>query len=68
MAATQEHIQKKIEQRLRQHVDPDAVGSVCEQVLRGQVVHLDLEKKFAVVAFRHGVLFVDGQEYVIGDE
>jgi len=68
MTATQSRIHKRIEQRLRRFVDAAAVGSVCEAILRGQVIHLNWEKKSGVVAFRRGVLFVAGREYIIGEE
>jgi hypothetical protein len=45
------------------------VAQVRDAVLRGQVVHLSSEHtRGPVVAFKRGVLFVAGTEYVISDE
>lgn len=62
----------RIADRLRRHVPAPVVERVCDAVMRGQVVHLpaDTDPDHAtVVAFKRGVLFVAGREYVIdGDE
>ncbi len=58
---------RTIEQHLREHLELAAVASVLEALQRGQVVHIKSPKRPAIVAFKRGVLFVPGNEYVIGD-
>ncbi|MDX2166214.1 MAG: hypothetical protein SF182_04100 [Deltaproteobacteria bacterium] len=59
---------QRIEERLRRHLAAGAVVGVREAVLRGQVVHLNAEKGAPLVAYKRGVLFVAGKEYVIDDD
>jgi hypothetical protein len=58
-----------IDDCLRRHLSEAAVPRVREAVLRGQVVHLTAADTHApVVAYKRGVLFVAGTEYVIDEE
>jgi hypothetical protein len=59
---------QRIEDRLRRHLAAGSVAGVREAVLRGQVVHLNAGKGAPLVAYKRGVLFVAGKEYVIDDE
>lgn len=70
MNAEPDGIQERIVRRLRRHVDAAALGPVCTAVMRGEVVRLETASlaKPAVVAFRHGVLFVGVAAYQITDE
>jgi hypothetical protein len=59
---------RRIDDRLRRHLAAAAVVGVREAVLRGQVVHLRAVGRAPVVAYKRGVLFVAGKEYVIDDD
>jgi hypothetical protein len=59
---------RRIDDRLRRHLAAAAVVGVREAVLRGQVVHLHAAGRAPVVAYKRGVLFVAGKEYVIDDD
>ena len=62
-------IQERIAERIRRYVDPHTVGSVCTAVLSGEVVHVDADVPpgAGIIALRHGILFVPGGEYRIGE-
>ncbi len=68
MEAQRERIQRRIKHRLRTHLDEGAVEPISDAILSGQVVRLDSTERPSIVAFKHGVLFVAGTEYVIADE
>lgn len=58
-----------IDERLSRHLSASAVARVRDAVLHGRVVHLaGGNRRGLVVAFKRGVLFVAGTEYVISDE
>lgn len=59
---------QRIEDRLRRHLAAGSVVGVRDAVLRGQVVHLKPGKGAPLVAYKRGVLFVAGKEYVIDDD
>lgn len=59
---------QRIEERLRRHLTPAAVPRVRDAVVGGQVVHLESGQRAPIVAYKRGVLFVAGTEYVIDDE
>jgi len=67
MEAVHERIQHRIKRRLRTHLDEGVVGPISDAILKGEVVRLDSNRP-GIVAFKHGVLFVAGTEYVIADE
>jgi hypothetical protein len=58
----------RIEERLRLHLDGAAAEEVCAALVNGQVVHLGGPGAGGLVAFKRGVLFIAGLEYVISDE
>lgn len=59
---------QRIEERLRRHLAPAAVSRVRDAVVGGQVVHLERAQRAPIVAYKRGVLFVAGFEYVIDDD
>jgi hypothetical protein len=61
-------IARRIEERLRRHLDAPAVGPVRDALVRGQVVRVAGTRAPTVVAFKRGVLFIAGLEYVISDD
>jgi hypothetical protein len=63
-----EGIHHRIVQRLRRYVGEDELASVCDAVLHGRVVRLPSTAPLDIVALRHGVLFVAGTEFAIGDD
>ena len=58
---------RRIEERLRRHLAPATVARVRDAVLGGEVVHLVPGARAPLVAYKRGVLFVAGTEYVIDD-
>jgi len=68
MEARQERIESRIKRRLRTYVDEGAVDPISAAILKGEVVRLQSASRPGIVAFKHGVLFVAGTEYVIADE
>lgn len=63
-------IQERIAERIRRYVDPHTVRSVCTAVLSGEVVRVDADVPpgAGIIALRHGILFVPGGEYRIGED
>lgn len=57
----------RIEARLRRHFSVPAAAALCEALQGGDVVRADLRAP-GVIAYRHGILFVAGTEYVICDD
>ena len=68
MQLAQEEIYEIIERRLRNHFEDAAVGTISDAVIRGQVVRLPTQPAVGIVAYKRGVLFVAGREYVISDD
>jgi hypothetical protein len=66
--ATPDTVLVRIAERLSFHLEPLAVEGVCAALARGQVVRLGAPEAGGLVAFKRGVLFIAGYEYVIGDE
>lgn len=56
----------RIEKCLRRHLGDHDLAPVCAELQRGHVIHDD-DTAAGVVAYRNGILFVAGREYVIAD-
>ena len=63
-----EALNARIAECLRLHLEAPAVEGVCAALARGQVVRLGALQAGGLVAFKRGVLFIAGYEYVLGDE
>lgn len=58
---------ERIETHLRRHFDQSLAAMYSRELQRGHIVHAPTDAP-GVVAFRQGVLFVAGTEYVIADD
>jgi hypothetical protein len=65
-SARERLVAERIEERLRRFLNADRAAQIRDAVVRGQVVHAGPEP--SIVAFKRGVLFVAGREYVISDD
>jgi hypothetical protein len=63
-----EVIARRIEERLRRHLTSQAVDRIRDAVVEGQVVRVEDAAEPSVIAYKRGVLFVAGLEYVINDD
>lgn len=57
----------RMETCLRRHLGNRDLAPVCAELQRGHIIHDD-DTTAGVVAYRNGILFVAGREYVIADE
>jgi hypothetical protein len=65
MQPATEDIRRIIEGYLAEHLEDDSVDHVMAAVVRGEVIHRNLEGRPSIVAFRNGILFIAGKEYVV---
>lgn len=57
----------RMERYLCRHFSPPVAAALCERLQHGHVVHLP-DAASGVIAYRQGILFVAGVEYVVCDD
>ena len=62
-----EWVVDRIEEHLRRHFSVPVAAVLCQALQSGDVVQAEL-RALGVIAYRHGILFVAGTEYVICDD